>query len=270
MGKIKISRVWAVLAALVCMIPAYAAEPFVTLVATDSNGMKFTIEVYESERHEWAADLIIYKNSDPSNKIYGNGTDLRRGFIYANTDSPLFDIAFPKGPLKTLSPFKTIFYIYYEKGNYFIAPKDTKDPGWRIPYVAHKKSAATTDSQLKLSDFLGQDMDMRYADIAPKLEKRGFSHSEDEYGDKFTKGNCNITYYEDFSDDGEGKKEISIIFLDIEDASKLISPLKTNKNWSMKRVSSEEIYSFCGKLPRNGKLEIRRFWSKVDIKITYP
>lgn len=255
MGKIKISRVWAVLAALACMIPAYAAEPRATLVATDSNRMKFTIEVYDSERYESGVDLIIYKNSDPSNKIYGNGTDLRRGFIYANTDSPLFDIAFPKGPLKTLSPFKTIFYIYYEKGNYFIAPKDTKDPGWRIPYVVHKKSAATTDTQLKLSDFLGQDMDMRYADIAPKLEKRR---------------DCKAIYYENFSDDGDGKKEISIFFPDIEDASKFISPLKNNKNWSMKRVSSEEIYSFCGKLPRNGKLEISRSWSMVEIKITYP
>lgn len=126
------------IAIVACMLSGIltsnAAKALSKLAVTDVNGMDFTIEVYESSANNNSIDVIIYKNDNPSEKIYGQGTDLHRGFYYMNTDTGLFDIVFANGEFKKAQPFKKIFYIYCDEDNRYIAAKDTKDPGWRLAY----------------------------------------------------------------------------------------------------------------------------------------
>lgn len=137
MSKSIIFKAVLLLGMLSSILTAHAKTPDYTFIVTDNSGMEFTIEFYPDDPNLNSGDFVFYKNSDPSTKIYGHGTDLRRGFFYINTDSPLFDIEFANGMMDKLQPFKNICYLYYTDGDYFFAPKDTKDPGWRIPYVVH-------------------------------------------------------------------------------------------------------------------------------------
>lgn len=125
------------IAIVICLLSGIltsnAAKALEKYAVTDVNGMDFTIELYESPANN-NFDIIIYKNDDPSEKIYGHGTDLHRGFLYMNTDTGLFDISFANGEFKKAQPFKNIFCIFYEDDNRFIAPKETRDPGWRLAY----------------------------------------------------------------------------------------------------------------------------------------
>lgn len=138
MKKMKQFKAFVILALSLIVTPLYGANPDFVFSATDNDGMKFTIEAFESETNERHVDLIIYKDSEPDNKIYGNGTLLPGGYYYVNTDTPLFNIAFPKGKYEEMQWHKQILYMYID-GGLFIAPKATKDPGWRIAYKFVKR-----------------------------------------------------------------------------------------------------------------------------------
>lgn len=78
---------------------------------------------------------------------------------------------------------------------------------------------------------------------------RGFSKTEnDETGAYvFTKGVMTIEYLEDFSDDGEGSRNIYISFPDMDDAFEFIKPLMNNLDWKMNKAAMGEFYEMKGK-----------------------
>ena len=259
-----------IVALLISLSSACAAEPDVKLVGTDSNGMKFTMEiVYPSDENSRNYNMIFYKNSDPSNKIYGKGTDLGRGFFYVNTDTPLFDMAFPKGNYSQFQPFKKILFVYYEKNDYFVSPKETIDPSLRIPYVVgskkgqKEKAAHATGTELIFSDFPLQGMS--YYTLAEMLKKKGFSENENPQTGEivFKKGETEVSYSEDFDDDGGGSRCISITLPSFDDGWKFIKPLQDDAEWRMKRAPMGETYTSA-----NGKIKIYHECNIVEFQIS--
>lgn len=234
------------------IVPCACADsqvPHVELVATDSNGKNFTIEVYRLDESGNRIDVVFFENSNPHNKIYGHGTDLRRGFYYINTDTPLFDISFPKGEYKTMQPFKNILDIYYCEDDFFIAPKDTKDPEWRIPYIVHKANGkpviptenetdrALDSSTLNISDFLTSDMKMRnISDIFHSLSVKGFSEVSENSDEvkMLKKDNCTIDYYLEMMGGGKGEDCFSITFPSIDHAKNFIQFISKSDSWTPK------------------------------------
>ena len=224
--------------------------PYVELVATDYKGKNFTIEVYESDRSENSVDVVFYENSNPSNKVYGKGNFLRGGYCYINTDSPLFDFSFPKGDYKTLQPFKKILYIYNDdESNFVIAPKDTKDPGWRIPYVVHKRNGklitpvgATThqadnNPTINISDFLTSDLTLRSVpEIFGSLSSKGFSEISDPTDEvrNFKKGEYSIDYYLEEMEGEKGEDSFNITFPSDEEAKNFVQSATKSGSWTSK------------------------------------
>lgn len=180
------------IAIVACMLSGIltsnAARALSKLAVTDVNGMAFTIEVYESSANNNSIDVIIYKNDNPSEKIYGQGTDLHRGFYYMNTDTGLFDIAFANGEFKKAQPFKNIFFIYCDEDNRYIAAKDTKDPGWRLAYKLlppDPESDSTAANGSSTTNFVKETDFVAVGDFGPylldeetlvrELKSKGFS-----------------------------------------------------------------------------------------------
>ena len=56
-----------------------------------------------------------------------------------------------------------------------------------------------------------------------------------------------IEYLEDFSDDGEGSRNIYISFPDMDDAFEFIKPLMNNLDWKMNKAAMGEFYEMKGK-----------------------
>ncbi|MBD5378700.1 MAG: hypothetical protein HDR74_02215 [Bacteroides sp.] len=224
---------------------AYADTPYVELVAIDNNGEMFTIEIFKSERSQNKIDVVIYQNSNPAEKIHGTGTGFR-DFYYVNTDTPLFDITFQNGDLKKLQPFKKIMYIYNNYGDSFIAPKDTKDPGWRIPYIVYKKdgvvitpitslsnpenaSNCKPNSPLNLYDFLETNMEIRsVSDIFKQLKLKDFSMGESNGITSFKKDGISIYYY---FEEMNASDSFNISFPSVKDAEKFISIITDDERW---------------------------------------
>ena len=103
MKKILTIRIFILVIAVLFIFPSFAAETCRKFVATDNSGMKFVIELTFSDERTAGFDAVIYKKSQPSNKIYGYGIgaleDTRKSMYF---DSGLFRILFPKGPLTKL------------------------------------------------------------------------------------------------------------------------------------------------------------------------
>lgn len=229
MNKLSILRIFVVLIASLSIVPTRAEELYAKLHAEDYTGMKFTVEVYKSSINENKIYLIIYKDATPMNKIYGNGTDLGRGFYYVNTDSQLFDIVFRNGNFRTVQPFKNKLYIYYCDDDFFIAAKDTIDSGWKIPYVLNMNDNNKTPD-LSLSDFLTPEMKMRnVSDIFKDLQNKGFCLSTNGDIKQFHKDGTSIDYY---MDEMESASDCFYIkFPSVNDAKKFVSAIVKDNRW---------------------------------------
>lgn len=139
MKKILTIRIFILVIAVLFIFPSFAAETCRKFVATDNSGMKFVIELTFSDERTAGFDAVIYKKSQPSNKIYGYGIgaleDTRKSMYF---DSGLFRILFPKGPLTKLG-LETILYMFQNGDKLYIAARNSKDPGLRIPCVEVKQ-----------------------------------------------------------------------------------------------------------------------------------
>lgn len=231
---------------LLCLISAFCAhadEPYVELIATDNDGMKFTIEMFVPDTTANHIDLILYTNSDPSTKYYGTGTNLGRGFYYINTDSPLFDFSLPKGDYKTFQPFRNILFVYYEPDNFFVSPKETRDPGLKIPYILHKlegkvvapadNASGSNQAVLQLSDFITSDMQPKNISlIFQTLQRKGFSKSTDESNEITTLKNGSISI-DHYLEEMEGNADcFNISFPSADEAQKFISDIADDRRWT--------------------------------------
>lgn len=235
-----------ILLSLLCLFSAFCAhanEPYVELIATDNDGMKFTIELYVSDSDGRKIDLVLYKNSDPSTRYYGTGTDLNRGFYYVNTDSPLFDFTLPKGDYKTYQPFKNILYVHYGQNNFFVTPKDTRDPELKIPYIVHKKegqivtpvdnASGSNQVALQLSDFITSDMQPKDRNVIFRtLQQKGFSGSKDESNEITTLKNGSVSI-DHYIEEMEGNADcFNISFPSADEAQKFISDIADDRRWT--------------------------------------
>ena len=252
MNKIaKIVLIWAMFTSF---IGGYAASHNLEFLVTDHSGMKFIIEYKLPDTEVNHVDLVFYKCSDPSNRVYGHATDFGRGFFYINTDTPLFDFTFPKGEFKDMQPFKNICFLFYEDGEYVLAPKETKDPGWRIPYLLYKREgvivapeAAPTENNnkkpsLQSSDFLTSDLKLKpISEISQSLRKMGFAETtDDDSGTKeYTKGDLSITYY--FEEMEGGDDCFTLYFTTVADAQEFIAPMTRDKKWKQQINYSGEV-----------------------------
>lgn len=99
----------------------------------DTKAQKYYVEVEYEDNREWDSDVIIYNNSDPSNKIYGKGIGIRKNWQMVFDERVL--INFDKGQKD-----ESLYHLLKDKTGYYFAPMDTRDPRWRIPCTIVKSN----------------------------------------------------------------------------------------------------------------------------------
>lgn len=228
--------------------------PTSTLEFTDAKGDKFNIEIYEPHLDEYDTKYAaIYKITEPDNKIYGR-INTREDYLEIQWDE-IIVMDFPARSFRL-----TRLLVYTNEDNLFIKPDHSIDPRRRLPYTIKGSNNSNKISELSISDFITPDKNVRVN--FEKLLNRGFSKTEnDETGAYvFTKGVMTIEYLEDFSDDGEGSRNIYISFPEMDDAFEFIMPLMNNPDWKMNKAAMGEFFEMKGK-----NITVYREISNVEI-----